>query len=137
MKLGSTPLSIMNFFHMLLLAGILSIQPDLFEQGDSQIYAFLLDAAPQKVYTGVAFGTALLFVLAFIFKQRHVEIIALLVAGAYFVFILASYVPTFPTMASASYLVWTLATFMSIVDVIYAMAEEKKTKRFEKRKEFY
>lgn len=137
MKIGSTPLSLMNFFHSLLLAGVLSIQTDLFVRQEHAIYDFLLKAAPQSVYTGLSLGIALLFAASFVFRQKHVEIIALLLSGSYLLFILAGYASIFPNMAAVIYAIWMLATFMSIVDILYIIQDEKKNEQINERKEFY
>lgn len=137
MKIGSTPLSLMNFFHSLLLAGVLSIQTDLFVRQEHAIYNFLLQAAPQSVYTGISLGIALLFAVSFVFKRRHLEIIALLLSGSYLLFILAGYASIFPNMASVIYSIWMLATFMSVVDILYLIEDDKKNDQLKERKEFY
>lgn len=125
MKLGITSLSIMNFFFMLGATVILAVQDDLFTSSDSKVYEFLGAIMPQQYYAIVAFATAVILFMAFVLRNRYVEVVGLFISGGFVLFVLCGYLLGFPNIASITYAVWTLATFMSIVEVLNDIQDEK------------
>ncbi|WP_298833905.1 hypothetical protein [uncultured Planococcus sp.] len=125
MKLGITPLSIMNFFFMLGATVILAVQKDLFVSSDSKVYAFMGEVMPQGGYAMAAFATATILFMAFVLRNRFVEVVGLFLSGTFVLFVLCGYLLSFPNIASITYAVWTLATFMSIVEVLNAIQDDK------------
>lgn len=125
MKLPISTVSIMNFFFMLGAAIILAVQQDLFASSSSEVYEFLGRILPQQGHAVVAFITAVILFTAFILRNRYIEMAGLFLSGVFILFVLCGFLTTFPNIASMTYAVWTLATFMSIMEVLNKLQDEK------------
>lgn len=125
MKLPLTTVSIMNFFFMLGATIILAVQRDLFASGSSSLYVFLEKILPQEGHAIVAFITAIILFTAFIFRNRYIEVAGLFFSGVFMLFLLCGYLTSFPNIASLAFAVWSLATFMSIMEVFNRIEDEK------------
>lgn len=125
MKLPITPISIMNFFFMLGVSIILAVQQNLFESGTTEFYPFLSAIMPQEGYAATAFITAVVLFTAFILRKPYIEIVGLFLSGIFSLFILCGYLTSFPNIASVTYAVWTMASFMTIVMVLNEIQDEK------------
>lgn len=125
MKLPLTTVSIMNFFFMLGATVILAVQQDLFASSTSSVYAFLGKILPQQGHAIVAFVTAVIMFTAFVLRNRYIEVLGLFFSGVFILFVLCGYMTSFPNIATITYAVWTLATFMSIMEVLNKIQDEK------------
>lgn len=110
---------------MLGAAIILAVQQDLFASSSSEVYEFLGRILPQKGHAVVAFITAVILFTAFVFRNRYIEMAGLFLSGIFILFVLCGFLTTFPNIASITYAVWTLATFMSIMEVLNKLQDEK------------
>lgn len=90
-----------------------------------RMYRFFLEISPQQGYGVISFLVAVIFFTAFILKNAKLEIIGLSVSGLLLIFILSGYLLTFPNIGSVAFFVWTLASFMTIVELLYKMQDEK------------
>ncbi|MFX3672860.1 MAG: hypothetical protein ACE3JQ_00190 [Paenisporosarcina sp.] len=128
MKLGISPVSVMNFFLMLGLSIIFAVDDKLFSKGSSDLYEFYLDISPQIGYALATFSMAVLFFAAFVFKNRNIEIAGLFGSGIFTLIILSGYLLGFPNIGSILLAVWTLATFMTIANTVNILQDEKERK---------
>lgn len=125
MRLQVTPVSIMNFFFMLGLAIVLTMDENLFASSDTRMYGFLLDIMPQLGHAIVAFVVAVVLFTAFVLRNRYLEMTGLFLSGVFMMFVLAASLLTFPNMGSIAYGIWTLASFMTIVDVFNRIQDKR------------
>lgn len=135
MKIPVTQISVMNFFLMLGVTFVLSVETDLFNKPGVEMYEFYSKVFPQEVYALAAFVAACILFTAFIFKSRNLEMIGLFFSGTYLLFILSGYMLTFPNLGSVAFAIWTLASFMSIVEVLNSIQDEKEEKRARRKTE--
>lgn len=124
-KMRISSVSIMNFFFMLGVAIVLAVDNTLFTQGASQLYEFYTKIAPQLAFAGMAFGIAVILLLAYVIRNRYVEIAGLFGAGVFSLIMLSGYLTAFPNIGSVMFAVWTLSTFMSIADTLNVIQDEK------------
>lgn len=130
MRLPLTPVSIMNFAFALGVSFVLIFDRGLFENSaNTRMYQFFLDVSPQIGYGFFAFTVALVIFAAFITKNCWLEIIGLLLSGALQIFILSGYMLTFPNIGSVAFFVWTLTTFMTVVDILNRMQDKRDRRR--------
>lgn len=135
MNIGLTPLSLMNFFFMLGVSIILAIQPELIESDKSDVYQTMLAIAPQKIYAVTAFTTSFIFLIAFVLRSRYLEIAGLFISGAYILIVFTGYLIAFPNISAVAYGVWTLASIMSIVQVVNEIQDKKEHDKHENQLE--
>lgn len=125
MKIPVTPISMMNFFFMLGLAIVLTVDQNLFTSSEAPMYRFLIDIMPQLGHAIVAFSVAVLIFTAFVLRNHYLEMIGLFLSGIFMMFVLAASLLTFPNMGSIAYGIWTLATFMTINEVVNQIQDKK------------
>jgi len=113
---------------MLGLSIILTVDEKLFLDGSSSLYDFYLKISPQLGYAITAFVIAITLFIAFILSNRVIEMIGLFASGMFTLIILSGYLTTFPNIGSNVFAIWTLATFMTIVEIINNIQDEKEIK---------
>lgn len=128
MKLQVAPVGIMNFFFMLGLAVVLTVDKELFKEGDAEMYDFLLRILPQIGHALIAFAVTVVLFTAFVLRNRYMEMLGLFMSGCFVLFVLAASLLTFPNISSVAYSVWTLASFMTIADIFNQIQDEKEEK---------
>lgn len=125
MKMPVTSISIMNFFFMLGLAIVLTVDPVLLDDSQTKMYAFLLDVMPQVGHSIAAFSVAVVLFSGFVLRNRYLEMAGLFLSGVFMLFVLAASLLTFPNIGSIAYAVWTLASFMVIADIFNEVQDDK------------
>lgn len=125
MKLPITSVSIMNLFFMLGVTVILAADKNLFNRSGVEIYEFLLRVFPQVYYAVISFLIVIILFSSFILRNRTLEIIGLFFSGIFTLFVLAGHLLTFPNIGSVAFSVWTLSSFMTIVEIINIKQDEK------------
>ncbi len=125
MRITFHAVTIMNLFFMLMVSIILFVDDNLFKNEDSNIYSFMLQVAPQAYHGTAAFFIAVILFTGMILNKKSIEACGLFLSGVFLLVVLSSFLTTFPNIGSAAFAVWTMASFMQIVNLIHENHEEK------------